>query len=613
MNKKVDFPINVQPVSTELLDAVHTFDSQELLWLSGYCSGLAKGRCDQSFGQTGNLAISQPKATISGDLSLKTAILFGSQTGNAHKIAESLFDRLGENVTSVELINLGDFNPKALAQYQIILLVVSTHGEGEPPDDAIDFYDFIQSKRAPKLNNTQHAILALGDSSYEFFCQTGKDLDEALLKLGSKSLLDRVDCDLDYDENVNQWIHSLIDKTAALSSPDRSNTHSGATSVNNVVSDGTQYSKENPFTATILSNQKITGKGSSKCVHHIEISLENSGLQYLPGDSIGIWAKNNQELVDEILDLLDLDGEEFVTIKNDSKPLREALSENFEITLINKNFINSYSELVAHKDKQAADQLLEAAISDYSSFVKNNQLLDVILLAPIPLESQQFINLLKPIKPRIYSLSSSLEANEEEAHITVGLKETINENIIRRGVASEFLIHRLKEDDEVLVFIESNKRFKLPIDDQPIIMIGPGTGIAPFRAFLQQRQCRSASGENWMFFGNPHFNTDFLYQLEFQKYHNQGTLTRLDLAFSRDQYEKIYVQDRLLENAVGLWQWIDNKKAYLYVCGDMNQMAKDVETALVTIISEQGEMSIEQAKDYLKILKKENRYQRDVY
>lgn len=614
MNKKVDFPINVHPVSSELLDAVHGFDSQELLWLSGYCSGLAKGRVDSSLISNRHSNDIQVPTNQSSDVTLKTLVLFASQTGNSQRIAESLFDRLDKSVLSVELANLSDFNSKSLAKYQIILLVISTHGEGEPPDDAIDFYDFVKSKRAPKLDHVQHAIFGLGDSSYEFFCQTGKDFDKALIKLGSKSLLDRVDCDLEYDANADQWISSLVDKTTALSSPDGTSFSDGdSLAKNDAQLDGSQYTKDNPFTASILSNQKITGDGSNKSIHHIEISLENSGIRYSPGDSIGIWAKNNQQLVDEILKMNSLQSEEVVSIKGHSKSLGQALLENFEITLVNKGFIQSYSELVALKDKKKAEQLLEITMLDYSSYIKNHQILDVIALAPIPLKAQQLLDLLKPIKPRVYSLSSSLEANEEEAHITVLLKESVNDKAIRRGAASEFLIEILHEDDEILVFIEPNKRFKLPADDQPIIMIGPGTGIAPFRAFLQQRQHDSAVGENWLFFGNPHFNTDFLYQLELQKYHHQGILTHLELAFSRDQNEKNYVQDRLLDRAAEIWQWIDNKKAYLYVCGDMSRMAKDVENALIKIISEQGDKSVQQAKDYLKNLKKENRYQRDVY
>ncbi len=618
MNKKVEFPINAYPVSSDLLDAVHGFDSQELFWLSGYCSGLAKGRSDPLASLSDSLIDSQSDSLVQNALyssvTLNTLVLFASQTGNSQKTAESLLAQLDKKMLTVELANLEDFNPKNLSKFQIILLVVSTHGEGEPPDDAIEFYDFVKSKRAPKLDNVQHAVLALGDSSYEYFCQTGKDFDEAFIKLGSKSLLERVDCDLDFEVDANQWISSLVEKISALSSPGESNASSAVDPKRNDTQlDRSQFSKENPFTASILSNQKITGQGSSKCVHHIEISLENSGLQYLPGDSIGIWAKNNPQTVDEILNLTQLDGEQFVSIKGVSKSLRGALLENLEVSLINKSFINAYADLILLKDKQGAEQLIKTTTLDYSSYIQNHQLLDVIALAPIPLEAQQLVDLLKPIKPRIYSISSSLEANEDEAHITVGLKESVNDNATRRGTASEFLIERLQEDDQVLVFIESNKRFKLPADDTPVIMIGPGTGIAPFRAFLQQRQQQSAKGENWLFFGNPHFNTDFLYQLELQKYHKQGVLTHLDLAFSRDQQAKNYVQDRLLENATNIWNWLDKKGAALYVCGDMKHMAKDVEKALAKIISEQGGKSIQQAEDFLKFLKKENRYQRDVY
>jgi len=612
VNKKVDFPANTLPISPELLDIVQGFNSNELFWLSGYCTGLAKGRDSSSVVGSANLPL--PTQISPSSVDLKVQVLYASQTGNSQEIAESLFETIGQKGLPAQIACLDDFKAKDLAKLQIILLVVSTHGEGEPPDDAIDFLELINSKRGPKLNNIQHAVLALGDSSYEFFCQTGKDFDQAFSQLGSTSLVERVDCDLDYEELSSQWINSVVAKLAELSSSiDLNSNNSAVAGSSNIQVSGVSYTKDKPFVANILANQRITGSSSSKQVHHIEISLEDSGIQYLPGDSIGIWAKNNQQLVNELLALVKLNGEESVLVKDVEKTLKQALTENLEITLINKSFVENYAKQVALTNEKGSKKLLTQVNKDYSAYIKVHQIIDVMTIAPISLKAQQLVDLLKPIKPRIYSISSSLEANPEEAHITVALKESINENSARFGTASHFLTESLKEDDDVLVFIEENKRFKLPEENTPMIMIGPGTGIAPFRSFLQQREEQSSKGDNWLFFGNAHFNTDFLYQTEIQKMQKSGLLTQVDLAFSRDQKNKIYVQDRLLEKAGDVWQWLNEKQASLYVCGDMNHMAKDVEKALITIISEQGNKSQKDAEQYLKTLKKENRYQRDVY
>ena len=524
--------------------------------------------------------------------------------GNAEKVAQSLHAKLTGAGVDSQLASVADFKNKELKQQQVILMVASTHGEGEPPDDAIDFHEFILGKRAPKLDGVKYAVLSLGDSSYEFFCQTGKDFDQAFAKLGAEALIDRVDCDLDYEEQAESWGNTLAEKISALTG-----TGGSVAAVPNTISSehSQTWSKEKPFTATILTNQKITGRDSVKHINHIEISLEDSGIQYLPGDSLGVWAKNDEQVVDRMLELVGLSGEEDVTLKDESRSIKQALIENLEITLLNKAFIADYAKLVS------SESLQEIAENSYAEYVANHQVIDVIEQAPSKLDAQQLVELLKPIKPRMYSIASSLEANPEEVHLTVGLAQSKNENGERFGVASHFLIESLQEDDEVLVFVEENRHFKLPANDKPVIMIGPGTGIAPFRAFLEERQESEASGDNWLFFGNPNFNTDFLYQVELQEFLKQGVLSELSVAFSRDQEQKIYVQDRLLENAELVWQWLEQKGAYLYVCGDMSRMAKDVEKALLTIIQEQGDKSEEQATEYLKALKKDKRYQRDVY
>ena len=596
MNKKVEFPQNALPLRGELLEQVKHFDSKELYWLSGYCSGLADAKGTQA--NLSGQVTSQPA------VELKTVVLYASQSGNAQTLAEQLHQNLSQKGLTAELASVDDFKPAKLKEQQIILLIASTHGEGEPPDDAIDFHEVMLGKRAPKLDGSHHAVLSLGDSSYEFFCQTGKDFDQAFTKLGSKSLVERLDCDLDYEVESAEWIAKVIDKVADLSGQTQL---PSSPSVGRSSEATGQYSKATPYTATVLENQKITGRGSVKNIHHIEISLEGSGIQYQPGDSLGVWAKNDEKVVNEILELALLSGDELVTVKDTSKPIRQALVENLEVTLLNKSFIDEYAKLTSSESLQNIHD------SGYAAYIANHQVVDVLKVAPRKLEAQQLVDLLKPIKPRMYSIASSLAANPDEVHLTVGLAESHNEHGDRYGAASYFLIESLKEDDELLVFVEENRHFKLPAEDKPVIMIGPGTGIAPFRSFLQEREETEASGRSWLFFGNPNFNTDFLYQTELQSFLKDNLLNELSVAFSRDQAEKVYVQDRLLENAEQVWQWISQEDAYVYVCGDMNRMAKDVESALLEIIQEQGGLTQESASDYLKALKKDKRYQRDVY
>ncbi len=625
MNKKLEFPQGSKPVSNELvglLDRVQECDSDQLFWLSGYCSGIAAERNQVNVSKSSgvkSLTENNFQEDSKTNVALKTMVLYGSQTGNGQSLADSLMTNLSHRGLSAEISSLNEFKSKQIKQQQIVLLIASTHGEGEPPDDAIEFHDFIHSKRAPSLSGLKHAVLALGDSSYEQFCQTGKDFDNAFTKLGSEQLLERLDCDLDYESSANEWIDRVVEKIASLSPADSdssANVNDNANAQNISVSmnsNGSLYDKNNPFKAMILANQKITGRGSVKEINHIEISLEGSDISYLPGDSLGVWARNNQNTVGTILSICQLNAEQEIEFKGKTQSIEKALTESLEISLINKGFVNKYAEIVEKNSPKKAKHIKSIAAQNYSGYIKNHQIVDILASGNIALDAQQLVDLLKPIKPRMYSISSSLEANPDEVHITVALKEDVNEKSILKGTASQFLIESSSEDDELLVFVETNKRFKLPSSDTPIIMIGPGTGIAPFRAFLQEREEKSATGDNWLFFGNPNFNTDFLYQVELQKYVKDGVLTHFDVAFSRDQEDKIYVQDRLLENANNVWHWLADKSASIYVCGDMNHMAKDVDKALLKIISQQGNKSKVQAEEFLKLLKKENRYQRDVY
>ena len=583
-------------IDGEILKKVSNLGPSELLLLAGYCAGLAEHSPAQLNAVVTPSAANEP----SKGSQLKALILYASQTGNAQEIAERLRQSLESKGYKTNLESTLDIKLARLKDYALILVIASTHGEGEPPDDAIDFYEAIFSKKAPSLNGVKHAVLGLGDSSYEFFCQTAKDFDSALLKLGSVPLIERLDCDVDYKQEALDWTTQLIDAIDDLQPPTPTTSALGE----NIIQ--FSYSKEKPFAATLLIIQKLTAPGSIKDTYHLEIDLAGSGLSYGPGDALGVWADNDDALIKEILAKLNIESQARVRFKDEEFSIEELLREKLEITLLNKGLVKELAIL------GGCQKLLEIAETYYSDYIRNHQLIDVLKLANITLEAQQLVAMLKPLKPRLYSISSSIDENPEEVHITLNHLQDENEDGIRYGQASHFLTRQLGEGDKLHVYIDHNKNFKLPSSDKAIIMVGPGTGIAPFRSFLQQREAEQAKGRNWLFFGNPNFNTDFLYQTELQKHLKSGLLTQIDVAFSRDQEQKIYVQDRLRQNAAQVWQWLE-KGASFYVCGDMSSMAKEVELALLQIIEQQGNNTQTQAKNYLNQLKKQARYQRDVY
>ena len=583
-------------IDGELLQQVSNLGPSELLFLAGYCAGLA----EHSPAQLNAVVTPSAVNELSKGSQLRALILYASQTGNAQEIAESLQQSLESKGYKTNLESTLDIKLARLKDYALIVVIASTHGEGEPPDDAIDFYEAVLSKKAPSLNGVKHAVLGLGDSSYEFFCQTAKDFDSALLKLGSVPLIERLDCDVDYQQEALNWTTQLVGAIADIQPP----TLTTAALVENIIQ--FPYSKEKPFAATLSIIQKLTAPGSIKDTYHLEIDLAGSGLSYGPGDALGIWADNDKALVKEILAELNIESQARVRFKDEEFSIEELLRKKLEITLLNKGLIEALATL------GGSQKLLEITETYYSDYIRNHQLIDVLKLANVTLEAQQLVAMLKPLKPRLYSISSSIDENPEEVHITLNHLQDENEDGIRYGLASHFLTRQLEEGDKVNVYVDRNKNFKLPSSDKAIIMVGPGTGIAPFRSFLQQREAEQAKGRNWLFFGNPNFNTDFLYQTELQKHLKSGLLTQIDVAFSRDQEQKIYVQDRLRENAAQVWQWLE-QGAFFYVCGDMSRMAKEVELALLQIIEQQGNNTQSQAKDYLKQLKKQARYQRDVY
>ena len=583
-------------IDGDLLQKVSNLGPSELLLLAGYCAGLAETSPAQ-LSTVGTLATAHE---ASKDSSLKALILYASQTGNAQAIAENLQESLESSGYNAALESTLDIKLAKLNDYALIVVIASTHGEGEPPDDAIDFYEAVLSKKAPGLNGVKHAVLGLGDSSYEFFCQTAKDFDSALSSLGSVPLIERLDCDVDYQQEAVSWITQLVAAIAELQPPALTT----RALAENIIQ--FPYSKEKPFSATVSIIQKLTAPGSIKDTYHLEIDLAGSGLSYRPGDALGVWADNDQILVGEILSQLSIDPQASVTFKEEECSIENLLRQKLEITLLNKGLIRELATL------SGSQKLFDIADTGYSEYIQNHQLIDVLKLANITLEAQELVEIVKPLKPRLYSISSSIDENPEEVHITLNHLENENQDGIRYGQASHFLTRQINEGDKVNVYVDHNKNFKLPPADKAIIMIGPGTGIAPFRSFLQQREGAEAKGRNWLFFGNPNFNTDFLYQTELQKYLKSGLLTQLDVAFSRDQQKKIYVQDRLRQNAEQVWQWLE-QGACFYVCGDMSRMAKEVELVLLQVIEQQGNKTQDQAKDYLKQMKQQARYQRDVY
>ncbi|MDT3521833.1 NADPH-dependent assimilatory sulfite reductase flavoprotein subunit [Cronobacter sakazakii] len=594
-------PNALLPLSPEQLarlqTATHDFTPTQLAWLSGYFWGMVN--------QQPGAAVMQTPAAPASVITLISA----SQTGNARRVAEALRDDLLAAQLNVNLVNAGDYKFKQIAQEKLLIVVASTQGEGDPPEEAVALHKFLLSKKAPKLDGTAFAVFGLGDTSYEHFCQAGKDFDTRLAELGAERLLDRVDADVEYQAAAQAWRQRVVDVLKARvpkEAPSQAAiTASGAV---NLV-DSTPYTKESPLTATLSVNQKITGRHSEKDVRHIEIDLGDAGLRYQPGDALGVWYQNDPALVQELLELLWLKGDEPVTVGEKTLPLSEALQWHFELTVNTAAIVENYATLTR---SEALLPLVgdKAKLQDYAA---RTPIVDMVRFAPAQLEADQLLGLLRPLTPRLYSIASSQAEVENEVHITVGVVRFDIEGRPRAGGASSYLADRLEEDGEVRVFIEHNDNFRLPgTPETPVIMIGPGTGIAPFRAFMQQREADGATGKNWLFFGNPHFTEDFLYQVEWQRYVKEGLLTRIDLAWSRDQDHKIYVQDKIREQGAELWRWIQ-EGAHLYVCGDANRMAKDVEQALLEVIAAYGGMDAEAADEYLSELRVERRYQRDVY
>ncbi|WP_159883232.1 assimilatory sulfite reductase (NADPH) flavoprotein subunit [Paenibacillus puerhi] len=611
----MEFQVTNSPFTQEQAELLNrllpTLTEGQRVWLSGYLAAQAS-----SAPAVGVIPAAAPAEVLAAApaavVSKEVTVLFGSQSGNCSGLAKKLSKKLEENGFQVSLSSMGDFKTNGLKKIQNLLVLVSTHGEGEPPDNALSFHEFLHSKRAPKLEGLSFSVLGLGDTSYEFFCQTGKDFDKRLEELGGKRVVDRADCDVDYDDAAKQWMDQVLQALQGPAAAAQPSTASSAGAA--AVVTESEYSRSNPFQAEVLENLNLNGRGSDRETRHIEISLEGSNLQYEPGDSLGVYPENHPRLVDELIEAMGWNSTAAVPVGKSGElvPLREALLRHVEITVLTKPLLEQAAKLTSNSGLLA---LLEAGREqELRAYLNGRDLLDLVQdysLKGVP--AKEFIGVLRKLPARLYSIASSPKANPDEVHVTVRAVRYETQGRERYGVCSVHLAERVQPGDPLPVFVQQNPNFKLPDNpDTPIIMIGPGTGVAPFRAFLGEREETGAQGKSWLFYGDQHFATDFLYQIEWQRWLKDGVLTRLDVAFSRDTDQKVYVQHRMLEKSKELYQWLQ-EGACVYICGDEKKMAHDVHGALQAILQQEGGLSAEAAADYLSRMQQEKRYQRDVY
>ncbi|MGZ8219354.1 assimilatory sulfite reductase (NADPH) flavoprotein subunit [Methylomagnum sp.] len=539
-------------------------------------------------------------------------LLYASQTGNGEGIAKDLAARAEASGFTVKLMDMLDYDLPSMVNERLLFIVASTHGEGEPPHAAARLHAYLYSEAAPRLENLKFGVLALGDSSYKHFCKAGKDFDAFLLRLGASHALHRVDADADFEEPAAEWMEAVLATYAKTFSVPYTPTPIQLGAQVGQAAGKVQYSKTNPYPATVLRNINLNGVGSAKETRHVEIDLGDSGLIYEAGDALGVYPKNNPAYVEALLATTGYDGYTEVTLGKETVTLREAFFNRLDITALSRVLVEKYAGLA--EGEGLADLLDESDEARFNDYAWGRHIID--LVADYPLKDvppQEFVNLLRRIPPRLYSIASSMKAVGNQVHLTVGAVRYHAHGLDREGVCSTFLAGRLGREEKLGVFVQPNKHFRPPADPKtPAIMVGPGTGIAPFRSFVQEREATGAKGKNWLFFGDQRQAVDYLYADEWEDKRRRGVLTRLDLAFSRDQAEKIYVQTRMLENAKELYGWLQ-EGAHFYVCGDASRMAHDVHEALRRIVSEQGDLSRERAEAYLKQLADSGRYQRDVY
>ena len=572
------------------------FSNDQKSWLAGFYAGL----------HTQMLQGQQSSASESA-AALTAHVLFGTQTGNSEGVAEDLGASMRAQGINAVVASLDDIEIDALTGMDYLFIVTSTYGEGEMPDNAELFWEALKSTDAPRLEQLSFSVLALGDTAYDEFCEAGKQFDLRLEQLGAKRLKPRVDCDVDFEENAEEWSNGVIEELVQLK-PEGSN---GAAVEVGAASkpEKSKWTRKNPFDAPVSVNHLLSGDGSAKEIRHYEFDVSDDGPKYEAGDALNVIPTNDPALVTAWLDRLGVSGEAAVAGKDQS--LEELLFGHFEISTPSNEFVKAVAEranddhlshIVGHGDKEAME-----------AYLWSKDALDLLLLHPsVQFTIDELMGLFKPLQHRAYSISSSSKLHPDSVHLTIASVRYESHGRMHGGVASCFLADRVGTE-AAKVFVSPNKSFRVPEnEDVPMIMVGPGTGIAPFRAFLQERQATEAKGFNWLFFGDQHEKCDFIYKDELAELQSAGVLNRLDLAFSRDQKEKIYVQTRMKDHAKELFGALE-EGGHFYVCGDATRMAKDVDRALFEIIAEQGGLSADGATDYVNRLRKDKRYVRDVY
>ena len=590
-----------QPNLVPVLPDNAPFTPEQRAYLNGFLAGLFS-RAPQP-----NLPAPAPETKPLTPLT----ILFGSQTGNAENLSKRIAKEAGKRGFAPTIQDLGKYATAQLASESALLIVTSTYGDGEPPDNAKAFWEFLGGEAAPKLAQMKFSLLALGDSNYPKFCAFGKAVDERLEKLGAARVHPRTDCDVEYEEPFANWMNGALSALAPAAAPAQPVVVPAVEAAPAKIT--STYSKSHPFPAPLLANVRLNGEGSAKDTRHFAFSLEGSGLSYEAGDALGVRATNCAELVEELIRALGRSGEEPVPDRDGKEtPLREALIHHYEITRIPSPLLKAMAERSG--DAELLKLTAPGANGELTKFLWGREIIDLLHThQAVKFSPTEFVALLKKLQPRLYSISSSPKAHPGEVHLCVGVVRYDSLGRSRKGVCSTFLAERVPTGGAVPVFVHHNKNFRPPANpDAPMIMVGPGTGIAPFRAFLEERRASGAKGKNWLLFGDQREATDYLFKEEIETMQREGTLHRLDLAFSRDQAEKIYVQNRMTEHAKELYAWLEEGGGF-YVCGDAARMAKDVDAVLHQVIQTAGGKSAEEATAYVAALKKDKRYQRDVY
>lgn len=586
------------------------FTTEQRAWLNGFLAGLLSPSPPGEALPGQRNGISQP----TGEPLL---VLYGSQTGTAEGLAKKLAKEAQSRGFGPKILPLNDCEPTLLGQASKAVIISSTWGDGDPPDNAVKFWSWLNAENAPQLGNLQFAVLGLGDRNYSDFCGASKKFDARFEALGAQRLIPRGECDVEYEAATKEWMAGLWEKL----SPSAVGSQMSVTATNGrqtiatdhqlLATDNSAYGKSHPFPAHLIKNVLLNKPGSAKEVRHYELDLNGSGLTYEAGDALGVMPRNCPELVNHLLEWLSCKGEETIGAGDLTVPLREALAQQFDITKPTRELLAAISRNVP--DSELARLLAPDRAADLKQWLWGREVIDVLQILPAPMTPGELLPLLRKLSPRLYSIASSPKAHPGEVHLTVSAVRYESFGRGRKGVASTFLADRVGGSDCVRVYVQPSRGFKPPASgDTPMILVGPGTGIAPFRAFLEERQATGAKGRNWLFFGDRCRASDFLYEEQLAAWHRDGLLTRLDLAFSRDQAEKIYVQHRMLEHAAEIWSWLETG-AHFYVCGDASRMAKDVEAALHTIIEKAGGKMTDEAKTYVETLRSEKRYQRDVY